>query len=58
LSLEKTITIPELLASQALAKGLSAKIYVEGILGWIADATLAHARKPRLSCRFQQNILP
>jgi len=44
LSMEITITIPELLASQALAKGLPAEAYVEGILGKIAEATLARSR--------------
>lgn len=39
-----TITIPELLASQALAKGLPAEAYVEGILRRIAEATLARSQ--------------
>jgi hypothetical protein len=44
MSMEITIAIPELLASQAQAKGIPAEAYVEGILGKIADATLARSR--------------
>ena len=42
--MEITITIPEVLASQALAKGLPTEAYVERLLGKIADATLARSR--------------
>jgi hypothetical protein len=42
--MEITITIPEVLASQAQANGLPAEAYVERLLGKIADASLARSR--------------
>jgi predicted transcriptional regulator len=42
--MEITITIPEVLATQAVAIGLPPEAYVERLLSKIADASLARSR--------------